>query len=122
MATDRDDHAEPIDLASIGLGSDPARRESFVRRVMVAAAPELARRRQQASPWGLIMSWRRPLLAGAGLAAAIAAVVLLAWSSPVRTETTLDEVAGVPRGWVPWTYAERNPSPGELLLLWEGAE
>lgn len=108
------------DLSPLDPTVDRARFQFLVHGVVAAAAGELARRRAAPSVWELISRWRRPVLVGSGLLAAVAALVLMLTQPVTESNVTLAEAGGVPDVWVTWSRADRNPSPGELLTLDHG--
>lgn len=118
MTDDRgqDGHAR-VDLSPLDQLGDAARFEGLVRGVLRAAAPELARRQAPPPVYALIARWRRPVLAASGLLAAASLAVLLLTHPVSDRRETLAEAGGVPREWATWAQADRNPTPGELLLL-----
>lgn len=131
---DGHDHDAPqgLDLSSLDATAGAGRLDRLVDGVMAAAAAELARRRAAPSIWDLITRWRRPVLAMSGaLALGVLAVFLLvhprataaaAGVAATATQVTLAEAAGVPREWVRWEQADRNPTPAELLAMGQEAQ
>jgi hypothetical protein len=107
-----------LDLAALDPLADPRRFERVMGRVLDAAADELARRRAELGLGGLIVAWRRLILAAFGLVAAASILALfLANEPPTRAgETaTVEEALGVPRTWSGWVRGDARPTPGELL-------
>lgn len=67
-----------IDLGALDARIDPVRFQARVRATLVAAAPELARRRRAPTIWEVLAAWRRPLLGlatGMTLASGVALIV-----------------------------------------------
>ena len=111
------DEGARIDLSALEPAGGTAGLDARVRAILRAAAPELARRQAPLPVYTLIARWRRPVLATAGLLAAASLAVLLLAHPVSERRTSLAEAGGVPREWATWAQADRNPSPGELLLL-----
>jgi hypothetical protein len=118
MSLDRDDRDEDrIDLSPLDPARDPRAFERFVRDTCSAAGPELLRRRVAVPLVGLIVAWRRPILAAAALLAIASGLALLKVSQQPLSpdENAVAEALGVPSTLADWTQAGDRPSPGELL-------
>jgi hypothetical protein len=107
---------EPLDLSPLERLSGSGELDRFVRRTMGAATAELARRQATLTLGGLLVRWRRPILAAAGLITVVSITVLLTVRSPSEGgRGTLTEALGVPRTWAVWVRAGEQPTPGQLL-------
>lgn len=113
---------ERIDLSPLDPAADQLAFERVVRRVMDAAAPELARRAGKTGPLVLVAGWARPTLAAAAVVAVLAAGALLATDrEPVvgpASELAVDAL-GVPVPASQWLEAGREPNSGDLVLAME---
>lgn len=117
--TNHDDEADekPIDLSAIdpfGVG-DSQRFDDFVRRVRTAATPELLRRQATPDLGGLVVRWRRGILAVATLFATAAVVGIFLSNKPATAGGTLAEAIGIPSTWADWMVSETTPSPADLM-------
>lgn len=111
-----------IDLSPLDPADDQLAYERFVRRVMDAATPELARRSGAATPLSLVVGWARPTLAAASIIAALAAGALLATDrdDPQTADTgTVVDALGVPAPAAEWLEDGREPDAGDLVLAME---
>lgn len=113
---------ERLDLSPLDPSADQLAYERLVRRIMNAAAPELARRAGQASPLALLAGWARPTLAAASIIAALAAGALLSTERPEPAlvgSASVAEALGVPAPASEWLEAGREPDAGDLVLAME---
>jgi hypothetical protein len=85
----------PFDLSELGPAVGRDRLDALVQAAMRRGAPELARRRRGLAVVRLIVTWRRPLLAFSGLAAAAATVLFLRTGAAARPTSgqTVDDSA-----------------------------
>lgn len=109
-----------IDLSALEPANDQLAYERFVRRIVDAAGPELARR-AHSSPLTLLAGWARPTLVAAAIVAMLAAGALFATerSSPAVASGSLLEGLGVPEPAAEWLEAGREPTAGDLVLAME---
>ena len=117
------------DLAALDPTADPDRFDGIVSRIMEAARPELARRRELAAPLVYVSAWWRPALRAAAVIILVSAGLLVgfehraAGTAEVRGERTLRaELAaalGVPDALSGWVGGGEVPDPGELVLTLE---
>lgn len=133
--TDRPDSRQPPsereapELAALDPTADPDRFDVLVGRIMEAARPELARRRQAADPLVYASAWWRPALRAAAVIVFVSVGLLVGFdhrsgeSAEPRGERTLQaELAaalGVPDALAGWTGGGEVPDPGELVLTLE---
>lgn len=114
---------ERIDLSPLDPADDQLAYERFVRRILDAAAPELARRAGEAGPLALVAAWARPTLVAASLVAALAAGALLATErvSPAADGAagTVVDALGVPQPAAEWLEDGREPDAADLVLAME---
>lgn len=113
---------ERIDLSPLDPAADQLAYERFVRRIMDAAGPELARRAGEAGPLTLVAAWARPTLAAASIIAALAAGAILATDRPdsaATPEGTVVDALGVPQPAAGWLEDGREPDAGDLVLAME---
>lgn len=114
---------ERVDLSALDPTRDRIGYERLVRRILEAAAPELARRRATANPLVQLAAWARPALAAA---AVIALVALGTLAVTTRYETVQDpagsiaDALGVPAPAADWLTEGRAPTTGDLVLAVEG--
>jgi hypothetical protein len=118
----------PLDLSSLRPSQQGAAYEARIAAVMRAAAPQLGAYREHSaaqdhavvdlSTFRQLRSWRRPVLAISGLAAAAALALLL---SPVGTamppSPTLASAAGVPAPLVAWVEQGAVPTTADLVTF-----
>jgi len=97
---ERDDHPPPI--IEIEALRAPARtdeaRQKLTDRILAAADPWLAQRREPVSSWDVLVGWARPGLVAASIALLVAAGALLASRTgepAVAEPMTLDEVLAI---------------------------
>jgi hypothetical protein len=110
---------ERIDFSRLDPTADSERFEGLVDSIVEAAAPELARRRAQASVVGQVGLWWRPLLAAAAIAGIISIGALLSYDTPsptTDTEMGIAEAIGVPVQIAEWVRSEGVPTTEELLF------
>ena len=112
---------ERIDLSALDPAADQLAYERMVRRIMDAAAPELARRARDTGPLALVVGWARPTLAAAAIIAALAAGALLSTDrpEPATSSASVVEALGVPFPAADWLEAGRQPDAGDLVLAME---
>jgi hypothetical protein len=120
--------AAPLDLSSLRPSQQGAAYEARIAAVMHAAAPQLAAYREQAaalddtmvdlSTFRRLRSWRRPVLAVSGLAAAAAlALLMLPVGTAVAPSDTLASAAGVPAPLVAWVEQGAVPTTADLVTF-----
>jgi hypothetical protein len=121
-AHDREDReGKGVDYAPLDPWRDSAAWEGFVRRIRTAATPELLRRQAAQSWGGVIVLWRRPILALSGLLAVVSIALLLTTGKPRSTTgTPLTEALGLSGSWAAWVGTGEQPSADELLGSKEG--
>lgn len=111
---------EPIDLSGLDPEWDKTNFERTVRKITVAAAPLLARRRLRGSIWWQLAQWRQPIFA-VGLAAVLLLLGVMQFEAPTQTVAAGgDEVAmalGVPEA---WATADSNLTAARIL--YEGGD
>ena len=111
MAERHDDPPAIIEIAALRAPArtDAARRQA-TDRILAAAKPLLARRREPISSWDVLVGWARPGLVAASIAFFIAAGALLAGriSQPPAEPVTLHEVLAL---------SESGEVPALLLSL-----
>lgn len=109
-----------VDLSPLDLAADQLRYERLVRRVMDAAAPELARRARRAGPLALVAGWARPTLAAAAIITAIALGALAAIErNGVQPSGSMADALGVPAPAAEWLEDGREPTASDLVLALE---
>ena len=113
---------EPVDLAPLRLAADPIRRDRLKAAIRVRTRHELARRAARETPMATLARWFRPLLVGSGLLFANAiAVLLLAPDPPAPARlATGGAQFGVPPFIGAWLERGEEPSPLDLIVLFEG--
>lgn len=117
---------ERMDLGPLDVAEDQLAYERLIRRVMDAAAPELARRARATSPLALVAGWARPTLSAAAIIAVLSAGALLATdrgidrtaAAPDGSESAVDAL-GIPDPAADWLQDEREPSASDLVLAME---
>lgn len=112
---------ERIDLSPLDPAADQLAYERLVRRIMDAAAPELARRAADTNPLDLVVGWARPTLVAASIVAALAAGALFATE---RADAAADaggmvHALGVPFPAADWLESGREPDAGDVVLSME---
>ena len=120
MKTTDMDH-EPLDLSPLDRFRDPVRLDGAVRRVMVRAAPVLARRATRRPVLSLVAAWARPALAAA---AVVAAVSVAGLTTPLEQTASISSVPPVsvaealnlPAPVSEWVVEEREPTASDLIL------
>lgn len=113
---------ERMDLSALDPTADRLGYERLVRRVMDAAAPELARRAAASNPLALLAGWARPMLATAAAVAALAVGALAATDRPgagVETAGTFANALGLPAQPAEWLDEGREPTEYDLVLALE---
>ena len=106
--------------------SDATRRQ-LTERILAAAEPLLARRREPVSSWDVLAGWARPGLVAASIALLLAAGALLTgrMGQPPAEPVTLDEVLALSEsGEVPALLVSLNEPDAEAFAaaaLMEGA-
>lgn len=112
---------ERIDLSPLDPSADQLAYERLVRRVMDAAAPELARRAAGMDPLDLLVGWARPTLVAASIVAALAAGALFATERPDAAPDagSVVEALGVPSPAADWLESGREPDAGDVVLAME---
>lgn len=113
---------EPIDLSPLDPTADRVGYERLVRRIMAAAAPELARRAASANPLALLAAWARPTLAAAAVIAAGAAGALALTDrvrAPVEDAGTVADALGLPAEAADWLTDGRAPTESDLIVAME---
>jgi hypothetical protein len=113
---------ERVDLTILDPATDRLAYERLVRRIMAAAAPELARRAMPQTTLALLGGWARPLLAAAAVVAVLAGGVLAATErdGPAAGGHTVAEALGVPSPAAAWLEEGREPTRADLVLAMEG--
>ena len=112
---------DQIDLSALDPTQDRLGYERLVRRIMDAAAPELARRAAGTTPLALLAGWARPTLAAAAVIALVA-VGALAVTERVRSDEevgTFADALGLPADAAEWLTDGRQPSEHDLVLAVE---
>ena len=117
------------DLAALDPTADPERFDAVVGRIMEAARPELARRRQTADPLISVSIWWRPAVRAAAAVVLVSAGLLVGFDhrstrtgEPRGERTMRAELAaalGVPDPLSGWMDRGEVPDPGELVLTLE---
>lgn len=112
---------ERVDLSVLDPTTDSLRYERLVRRVMTAAAPELARRASPQTALAFLGAWARPVLAAAAVVAVVAGGVLAATerSAGATPEPVTAESFGVPSPAADWLDEGREPTRTDLVLAME---
>lgn len=113
---------ERIDLSALDPTADALAHERWVRRIMAAAAPGLARRAAGANPLALLAGWARPTLAAAAIIAlvAIGALVATDRAGIAGDESwTIAGAAGLPQEAAEWLTEGREPTEHDLVLAVE---
>ena len=110
---------EWVDLSPLDPTEDQLRYERWVRRILDAAAPELARRAREDGPLALVAGWARPMLAVAAVIAALALGVLSAVEREATPAESVVEALGVPTPAAEWLEDEREPTASDLVLAME---
>jgi hypothetical protein len=114
---------ERIDFSALDPTAEAERFEEIVGRIGASAAPALAARRAQASVFGQVAGWWRPLLAAASIAGIVSAATLaLVQGSALESEAEIGvaEAIGVPEQIAQWVRSDESPDPSELLIALEG--
>lgn len=114
---------EPIDLAVLDRFGAPGSAEAAVRRIMVRAAPALARRAMGRGVLPLIATWARPALAAAAVVAALSVAALAA---PLRRDESskvlaspVAEALDLPAPVDDWVSDGRSPTAADLIVALE---
>ena len=120
---------EAPDLAALDPTADPDRFDVIVGRIMEAARPELARRRETADPLVSVSIWWRPAVRAAAAVVLVSAGLLVGFdhraegtAEPRGERTIRAELAaalGVPDALSGWMDRAEVPDPGELVLRLE---
>ena len=112
---------ERIDLSALDPTGDQLGYERLVRRIMEAAAPELARRAASAGPLALLAEWARPTLAAAAVVAlcALGALAVTDRVLPEDDATTFAGSLGLPSEPADWLTEGRLPTEYDLVLAVE---
>lgn len=113
---------ERMDLSALDPTADRMGYERLVRRVMEAAAPELARRAAGSNPLALLAGWARPMLAAAAIIAvfAIGALALTERAgAAAETVGTFADALGLPAQAAEWLTEGREPTEDDLVLALE---
>ena len=110
---------ERVDLSPLDPAEDQLRYERWVRRILAAAAPELARRARENGPLTLLAGWARPTLAAAAVIAAVALGVLSAVEREAATTDSVVDALGVPTPAAEWLEDEREPTASDLVVAME---
>lgn len=107
---------ERLDLTPLDPTLDQLSYERRVRRVMDAAAGELARR-ARANPFALLADWARPTLAAAAIVTimAVGALALTEPSSGASEDVLLVEGLGLESSAADWLDDETEPT--EMLVF-----
>lgn len=110
-----------IDLSPLDPSAEPERWERLVRAITERAAPELARRAQQAGVLSILGRWVWPTLAAATLAAVISGAVL-ATAQQTQSEVPggIADAIGLPEPVASWIEEGRGPTGADLLAVMEG--
>ena len=121
----------PADLSALDITRDPEAFERLAGRIAAAAAIRLeARRRRRRAHLAVVLEWRRPVLAAAGLIAAVALGVLWRIEAPARgapgavpgsTSAAIAAAAvGVPRPLVRIVASGGSPHVEDVVALLGG--
>lgn len=110
---------ERVDLSPLDPAEDRLRYERWVRRILDAAAPELARRAREDGPLALVAGWARPMLAAAAVIAALALGVLSAVERDAAATDSVVDALGVPAPAAEWLEDGREPTASDLVLAME---
>lgn len=112
---------ERIDLSPLDPAADQLAYERLVRRILDAAAPELARRAGQLDALDLVAGWARPTLVAASIVAALAAGALFATdrADSATGSGSVVEALGVPSPAAEWLESGREPDAGDVVLAME---
>lgn len=120
---------EAPDLAALDPAADADRFDAVVSRIMEAAQPELARRRETADPLVSVSMWWRPAVRAAAAVVLVSAGLLAGFDhrSAARAEprgerTIQAELAaalGVPDALSGWMGRGEVPAPDELVITLE---
>jgi hypothetical protein len=95
----------PVDFSSLGPPVSPDRFEALVAAAVRRGGDELQRRRAGGAVVRVVLAWRRPVLALAGLAAAAAIVLLVRTGPAVQTQSRASDTVAEALG-IPAAYAE----------------
>lgn len=112
---------EHRDLSALDPTTDRLGYERLVRRIMEAAAPELARRAGGVHPLTLLAAWVRPGLAAAAVIALVAlgALAVTERVGPEEEAGTVADALGLPAAAADWLTEGREPSEYDLVLAVE---
>lgn len=113
---------ERTDLSALDPRADRLGYERWVRRIMEAAAPELARRAAATTPLALLAGWARPTLAAAAAIAVLAIAALAATERAGAAEDealTVADALGLPAEPAQWLDEGRAPTEYDLVLAVE---
>ncbi|NIP83390.1 MAG: hypothetical protein GWM90_30860 [Gemmatimonadetes bacterium] len=110
---------ERVDLSPLDPSLDRLRYERLVRRIVDAAAPELARRAGEAGPLAALGAWARPTLTAAAVIAALAVGTLVAVERGRDAPATMVDALGVPAPAAEWLEQGREPTASDLVLAVE---
>jgi hypothetical protein len=112
-----------IDCTPLDPWTEPMAWDQFVRRIRLAATPELMRRQAAQGLGGIIVLWRKPILALSGLlAVASIAMLLSAPKAAPAAGNPVVEALGLPGRWASWVGTGEEPSPAELMEADGGAK
>jgi hypothetical protein len=102
-----------MDLGPLDPERDVARLDRAARAVAMRVAPLLAARRERpADAWGLLESWRRPVLAAAALVAVASLVTIVRVPKTVSRATGDARVSAIPQAASPTSAAAGSASAG----------
>ena len=111
---------DPIDLGLLGSIPEDPGLDAHIRRIRLAATPELVRRQAMRNPVGIIVRWARPILAASSILALFAVLMLVqSHRHAASPENRLERAMGVPAALVPWISTGERPTAGELLEIAE---
>jgi hypothetical protein len=110
-----------IDFGPLDTYASAHRREQAIAQILSAAAPELARRADSASPVIVLARWSTPALAAVTLIALLSLATL--WRVERRPQdvplATVGEVL-LPTPVSTWVSEDRAPTNSDLILAVEG--
>lgn len=114
---------ERMQLAPLDPMTDRVHYERLVHAILDAAAPELARRAENAGLLALVGAWSRPVLAAAAMIALAIAGALFSNRELIQRPGATNgmvQALGVAEPVAIWLDEERSPSMNDLMRQVEG--
>lgn len=112
-----------VDLSPLDPAEDQLHYERLIRRITMAAAPELARRAEASAPLALLGAWARPALAAAAIIAALATGAIVATDrAPASPGAASLTEMGLPDPAAGWLAEGREPTEADLVLAMEARD